>query len=164
MAERLELTVSTLYLETGKDRRTIDQALADNNVKPVRTEGTIRYYHLKDVLPALYEGASLNQATENAKLKRAQTKKTELEIAKLEGELVPIEDVEQDAATTAMMVKAKLSSIPARLAGTLAGTQDDNEIEAILEREVLEVLEELHQGEWEYTAESSDSSSDPENQ
>lgn len=161
MAERIEFTVSALYLETGKDRRIIDQALADNKVQPVRTEGTIRYYHLKDVLPALYEGASLNQAHENAKLKRAQTVKTELEIAKLEGALVPIEEVENDASQTAMMVKAKLQSIPARLAGTLAGIQDENDIEAILEQELIEVLEELHTEKWESSQTPSESTSDP---
>ena len=59
------------------------------------------------------------------------------------GKLVPKADVESRAADIGMVVKQNLLSIPSRMMDELAIESDPREINAILERELRQVLEQL---------------------
>jgi len=61
------------------------------------------------------------------------------------GKLVPKADVESRAADIGMVVKQNLLSIPSRMMDELAIESDPREINAILERELRQVLEQLAQ-------------------
>ena len=84
---------------------------------------------------------------ERARLLRAQADKTELEVAVLRGNLVPIEKVESDWMTIIMAARSRLLAIPSKTAFQIAALKDPHEIERFLKRLIYEALTELAQTE-----------------
>jgi len=89
---------------------------------------------------SLYDSESLTVA--KTRLTKAQAEKAELELAEERGELHRATAVVSVWAENVINAKAKLLSIPSKLAPQLAGLSAA-EIEALLKKEISEVLHEL---------------------
>ena len=115
------------------------------DVRPVsqHSERGWDQYLLDPVVRALYDKQKLDLNEERAKLAKIQTEKQQIEINKLNGELVPIGEVRKEASKVATSIKSKLTSMPARMAGQLSTMSDDAEIESALEEEIQQILEDL---------------------
>ncbi len=88
-------------------------------------------------------GDSAGLSRERALLAREQRLKTNLERRRLEGELVPVVEVEAVWSDLALNVRAKPLGVPTRLAPQLVAMGDRREIEETLRAAVYEALEEL---------------------
>lgn len=143
MASRREFNVDQLVVELDKDRRTIQRAIDNAKLKPVSENERSKFYHIIDVIRALWENETLNLGAEKARLAKMQADKTEIDIKRLNGELIPKVEVEQEASKIATTIKSKMLSLPARMAGTLATVESESRIEDILEKEMRAILEEL---------------------
>nr|BDD47098.1 hypothetical protein 15 [Desulfobulbaceae bacterium] len=88
-------SVSGLSVELGRDRRTIDRAIADAHIEPVDKQGKSKLYRMADVVEALYAKDRLDLSEERAALARAQRIKIERENQlAVERKMIPQEDVE----------------------------------------------------------------------
>jgi phage terminase Nu1 subunit (DNA packaging protein) len=88
----------------------------------------------------------LDLQQERAKLAEKQRRKLELQIAEMEGRLIPAEDVEQRWSKLAFACRAKLLSIPTRLAPEIVNCKNLAQAQAMLTDLVHEALTELSQG------------------
>lgn len=67
-------------------------------------------------------------------------RKTELEVGRMQGEYVPLEDVDRMWSNICGTVASRLTSLPQKLAPTLVAIEDPDTIEAMIEREVREAM------------------------
>lgn len=88
------------------------------------------------------EGVKTLEA-ERTRLVKAQADKTELELEALRGSLVPAAQVIEHWQQFVGSARAKLLSMPSKLAGVLIACTDLNEIEAAVEASIYEALAEL---------------------
>lgn len=90
--------------------------------------------------------ANIAVATKKAELvkKTAEAKIAQLELQERERKLIKVEDVEVDARRVAETVRALLLSLPNRVALSLE-MRAANEIQAILDDEINQVLTKLHE-------------------
>ena len=79
---------------------------------------------------------------EKIRLTRAQADKAEIEIARMEGELIPLADAERVWCALVGAFRAKMLTVPYRAAVESAG-KSEKEIERIVEDMVYEALTEL---------------------
>ena len=125
--------------------------LTERRIRQMRDAGIIR-----EVKPGLYDMkptvqayiAYLRNNTGDLNQQRAELTKTKKELAKLElderkGDLHRTEDIEQALTTMLMNFRTKIMSLPAKLAKTLAGMNDNAEIYDLLKKETDEALDEL---------------------
>lgn len=80
---------------------------------------------------------------ERARLIKAQADKTELEVATLKSELVPVDVVESDWLNHVSACRSRLLAIPSKSAFQIATLKEPDEIERFLKRAINEALAEL---------------------
>ena len=138
------ISINHLAKLTGLDRRTVTKKLA--NVTPIRRGGTKgNFYDSEQVLRTIYLGdegskdPKLDLGQERAKLAKAQTAKTELEVSVLAGKLIKVEDVQNEWSAHIVAFRSKILSIPSKV-GQLV---HDTKIEERVREFCHEALEEL---------------------
>jgi hypothetical protein len=140
------LSINQLSELTGKDRRTIKKRLADVAVHETTATSIIYDTHL--ALPVLFgltdtENAEARLQEEKIKFEAARAERTEIEVAKIKGELVSIEEVAKTVELEYTYVRAHLVSIPSKAAKTLSLIDDPALVKARLEEYINEALVEL---------------------
>jgi len=140
----MKQSISELHLLTGIDRRRIGRALAD--LTPKKGPKGALLYESTDALPALYltpaDGDTYDLTAERARLAHHQANKAALEAKALIGALVPVEEVADVVGEEYANVRAKLLSLPSKVAPSLVGLTT-REIKAELDDLVREALTEL---------------------
>lgn len=96
---------------------------------------------------------------ERLKLYRAQREKTDLETARMRGELLPVEDVANAFNAMAAEVASRLDSVGGRLASTLAGMNNPGEIQTLLLEEMRTIRAGIARS-WHVIADGTDSGDD----
>nr|BFD58902.1 hypothetical protein CKG001_10090 [Bdellovibrio sp. CKG001] len=158
------VTINQIEKLTGSNYRRITKILSDAGVQSVGKDGNAIYYDPKKALPAVFESMGyrtrqqsvvpddaddseiaklLDPQIQNARLAREKTRKLQIEIEILTSKYVLAADVERVWTNIVVAVKARLRAIPSRMAPHLIKKEDPLEIEATLEKEINEALEEL---------------------
>ncbi|QQX80849.1 hypothetical protein JK628_02955 [Shewanella sp. KX20019] len=132
------------------------QAFDNWNVSPEFRQGRSTFYSVRSVLDnrinhvsnKLEEKQQRDPSTldideERARLVAAQADKTELEVKLLKRESVKIEEVTHEWAEMIGNCRAKLLSIPTKIAPKLLGIDDISEAQQILKDAIFEALTEL---------------------
>ncbi|MEN0059591.1 MAG: hypothetical protein AAGB31_12200 [Bdellovibrio sp.] len=158
------VTINQIEKLTGSNYRRIVKILSDSGIQSVGKDGNAIYYDPKKALPAVFESMGyrtrqqspipddvddeevaklLDLQIQNARLAREKTRKLMIEIDILSGKYVLSTDVERVWSNIVIAAKAKLRSIPGRMAPHLIKKEDPIEIEATLDKEINEALEDL---------------------
>lgn len=142
------LSINQLSQLTGKTRATVTKKLAGLKSQPGPKAALL--YDAQEALPVLYaaegnSGGSTEKqlAEESLKLERAKREKLEIEVGRLRGELLPIEEIARTVERQYSYVRAQVRSIPSKLAKPLSLMQDPHEIHERLNEAVDEALIEL---------------------
>jgi phage terminase Nu1 subunit (DNA packaging protein) len=139
------LSMSQLAEVTGLDRRTVKARLA--KIKPHESKTKLILYDAWLALPSLYKSEVGNiaeqSALESLRLEKARADKIELEIARVRGGQVPIEDVALVVEKEYSRVRSSLLSIPTKLARDLSQIDDPRKIQIELETVINDCLSEL---------------------
>lgn len=135
------MNINQLMDFTGKSFRTIKRLLGP--LKPVRSDGRADHYDTKEALKLLYPTHTSELAQESLMLERAKRQKLEIEVATLQGKLIPIEDVAKEVGREYEIVRAQFRSLPTKNAKLLAITTDPIEVQKILSETINESLNEL---------------------
>ena len=85
----------------------------------------------------------LNLTDERARLAKEQADAKEMENAITRGELVYIDDVAKRVEVALSNVKTKLLAVPTKVAAEAAAADDAKEVQALIERHIIEALNEL---------------------
>jgi phage terminase Nu1 subunit (DNA packaging protein) len=85
----------------------------------------------------------LNLTEERARLAKEQADSKEMENAITRGELVYIEDVAKKVEVALSNVKVRLLAVPTKAAPEAAAADDAKEVQALIERHIIEALNEL---------------------
>jgi len=141
-------TLNALSNELGIDRRTLAKRLAD--LLPDREQksgrGVDKSWRLARVIvhlgPPGTSEDELDLGQERARLARAQTEKAELENAVRRGQLLEVSLVERTWQNLMVALRARMLSLPTKLAMELASLTDANSVRARLTDEVAELLDE----------------------
>lgn len=145
MSDLRYLSINQLHEITGKDRRTITKRLAELDAQPGPNNG--KYYDSREALKLLYgSGAQSHEKQlmeEQLNYERARAEKIRLEVDKLKGSLVPIDDVASIVEKEYAYVRAQLLSIPSKMAKPLANINDPQVVKDNLDEAIAEVLGEL---------------------
>jgi phage terminase Nu1 subunit (DNA packaging protein) len=159
------LTLNQLCKLTGKTYRTVKERLS--KVIPIGNDGAEILYEPFAALPAIYAprasprqpdrepeydedgvlidpGTRLDTYQERAKVDRQRWIKLELENQKRRGELLEISDVESAWAQMMGACRAKMLSLPSKLAPQLVSIKDPKKIQQMIKDECRQALEELH--------------------
>ena len=134
------LSISGFADLTGKSRRAIGKALA--GIAPVDKRGNASLYPTREALAAIYGDAVNELAVETTRLKKWQADKTEREVGRLDGDLLPEDEVGREWGSMVMAAKAKLRALPNKIAVRVAGLEVA-EIETAASELVREALTEL---------------------
>lgn len=108
-----------------------DSADDDDVDMPMPTQSTSSIARVSEA----FNKARLAEKTYQAKLK-------ELEYKEARGELIPVDEVRQDAAAAGAEIRGKLAALPSRIAAQCEG-KSAREIEGIIEGAINEALEAL---------------------
>jgi hypothetical protein len=103
-------------------------------------------YSPRVALPLIYETSikdKLDINQENAKIAVLKQRQHLLKLDELEGKLIPIEMVEDTWQKISGAIRARILSMPSKLAPRIAGTTDPRKVEDELIRECHEALIEL---------------------
>lgn len=141
------LNVSQLAEITKKDRRTVTKELA--GLAAVPGPKNSKQYNAIDSLKILLSGGSDSEIEkslleESLRIERAKREKIEMEVAKLRGELIPIETVVKDLEMACSYVRAQLFSLPNKLSMPLAIISDPALVNSKLHNALSECLTELN--------------------
>ena len=146
MADPKLFSINQLSELTQRDRRTITKKLSILEAKPGPANG--KYYELKDALPLIF--APDGTAELDRRLLESQYKyedhraeKMRLEVERLKGQLVYVEDVASVVQKEYTYVRSQLLSIPSKVAKSLSVESDPSQVKAILDDAINEVLSEL---------------------
>lgn len=142
------LNMSQLAEVTGIDRRTVKDRL--QGIDPHAIEGKAIVFDATAVLPILLGLEKVDQkATFNAiqketlRLEKAKADKIELEVAKIRGEQVPIQDVAAIVEKEYSAVRSQLIAIPTKTCLELSTIDDPAIIKSKLQDAINECLIEL---------------------
>lgn len=127
------------------------QDLINEGVIDRKDRGTYDINECRDVyIKKLREAAAgransgdLNLTDERARLAKEQADAKEMENAITRGELVYIEDVAKRVEVALSKVKTKILAIPTKVAPEAAAADDAKEVQALIERHIIEALNEL---------------------
>lgn len=142
-----EMSVNQLSELTGKDRRTIKERLG--STKPVREDKRGQYFDTRAALNLIFssagspKGIEKQLALESLGLEKARREKIEIEVAKMRGDLVNIEDVAKVVERQYSIIRAQFRALPSKLAKLLSMISDPHEVFKIIQDEVNQVLTEL---------------------
>lgn len=142
------LSVSQLSEVTGVDRRTIKERLV--SMKP-DVRGRSHLYLAREAIPMiLFPDGVDDRKTIEKKIREeelryesARADKTQLQVEKLRGELVPIEDVAKVVEREYAAVRAAFLAIPSKVSKELATQDSEIGIKRVLEDHINEALSEL---------------------
>ena len=121
------------------------QAFSKWLVSPVEKRGRESLYYLPEVIAyrlARQEKDQLDLTQERARLAKAQANRAELEVAQLEGELMPASAMLSAWENNVVTCRARLLAIPTKLAAQLGGLEPA-EREAAIRDAIYETLNEL---------------------
>ena len=143
-------SVNGLSVELGVDRRTLSKRLSGLHPDGEGIEGgkTVRRWHLMHVLKHLQAADRVTAAegqavlAGRARLTRARARRAELEVAALERDLLPVDQVVEGWQQLVAAFRARCLAMPSRLAPQLA-MRETREIQAVLTAAVREALTEL---------------------
>jgi len=138
-----EWTVNSLSIELRRDRRTLTKIIAESGLKPVSEGKRSKYYHLADVVGALFGSDDLDLQQERAKLAQKQTEKAELQIAEMRTTLIDAEEVKETWTKYVMSCRAKLLSLPTKMASEVLTVDTLQEAQDVIKLHVNEALKEL---------------------
>lgn len=140
-------SVSRIAELTGYAPRTIKGRLS--KLTPIK-EGRSHLYETKEALPAVYgagDGAPrLDASQEKAMLDRERRKGLELANGKLEGSLLPADEVAEVWAHQVSIAKSHFLALPSRIAPRLLRCSTLRDAEAALRDEIHGILLELSSG------------------
>ena len=139
-------SISALAVELGMDRRTIAKRIA--HVKAAGETAAGKQYRLADVIRAMTDAAAADKAPadyEDAKTRKmtADAVLAEIEVAKARGEVVEIDTMAAAVSEQYATVRARLLALPSKMAPLVVTAKDPTEARDMLERAVVEALEEL---------------------
>jgi phage terminase Nu1 subunit (DNA packaging protein) len=141
-----------LAILTGSTWRTCKKRMEEAGVKPLTREGTADIYDSAVALAAIYAEPTrkdvLDLSAERARLASAQANKTELEVAELKGEMVRREEITTHWSAMISAMRAKLLSLPSKMANQVATPAKAKEAEAKLREQVHQALEEISNDEF----------------
>ena len=145
MSQQDRYTATRLAAELGIDGRRLRDVLT--RVTPVETKGRSKLYLLRDVIPhvAKYLGAPdvIDLNVERARKMKAEAELAEIELAKMRGETINVEVATLVWGEVLSVAKSRLLSIPAKLAPIVAVEDAPAMCKALIEEQVVEVLDEL---------------------
>lgn len=98
---------------------------------------------LREAAAGRANSGDLNLTDERARLAKEQADAKEMENAITRGELVYIEDVAKRVEVALSKVKTKILAIPTKVAPEAAAADDAKEVQALIERHIIEALNEL---------------------
>lgn len=148
-------SISALAVELGRDRRTIAAACAQ--VEPCGSDRRGKLYRLAEVIAVLNPAAKPADADEaRARKLAAEAELAEMERDERRGQLVPISVVERVVSEEYAAVRAKLLSLPGKLAPLVAIEDDEVTCRDLIERGVTEALDELARDAGEIGADAAD--------
>jgi phage terminase Nu1 subunit (DNA packaging protein) len=132
---------------TGKSWRTVKKRLQEAGINPLAREGTRDIYPSDVALATIFADPQrkddLDLTAERARLASAQANKTELEVAELKGEMVRRDEITAHWSAMVAAMRAKLLSLPSKMATRVAGPGKAKEVEALLREQVHQALEEI---------------------
>lgn len=139
------VNIEKLETLTGTTRRTILKRCESIKSKQ---NGRAVEFESKDALPLIYQVGQLNHKSktleeERTRLASAQANKTELDVLVMKKELLPATDVEEVVNNMVSAFKAKILSIPPKLAPVLSVETDTAVVDNILKESMYEALQEL---------------------
>lgn len=129
-------SVSALATEFQKDRRTVAKRLEEVE------EASPGKYLMRMAAPAILGITALDPTQQRAALENARTRKIELEIAKLEGDLLDAGLVRRAVEDMIGRARARLLAIPGAQAGR-ANPEDPKRAEAAIRDGIYDALTEL---------------------
>jgi phage terminase Nu1 subunit (DNA packaging protein) len=139
-------TLNGLAVELKIYRSKLATALATLPPDIEDERGTKKWLMARVVKHLQGQGAGpqkLDRGQEDARLKRAQADKLEMELALRRGELVAAEDVGEYLAGILSALRAKMLALPKRLAPVVIGLKKPAEVSNRMEKDVHEALLEL---------------------
>jgi phage terminase Nu1 subunit (DNA packaging protein) len=145
----MESTISDLCRMTGFVYRTVRSRLDAAGIVAARTEGRSVFYDSVMALPAIYGRADegeLDLSRERALLAAEQRRKLELQNAVTEEKLIDVTEVHKEWTKYVAACRAKLLSLPTKLAPLVIATKDRKAAHDIIKRGVYEALNELADG------------------
>lgn len=89
---------------------------------------------------------AVSKVQAEVELKQKQAKKLDIEIAVMQGELVPARDVELAVAERFSIVKTRLLAIPVTVAPVVMGAKNVHDVQTTIEEAVCDALTELSDG------------------
>jgi len=125
---------------TRKSDKTIKKKL--ETLAPTPGPKGAKLYDSAQALALIYADVG-DLSTERAKLTVLQQEKLEIEIAKIKGEVVAIEDVAKTVEKEYSFVRAHIRQLPSKLAKPLSMVTDPHEVHAAISEAVDECLTEL---------------------
>lgn len=130
----------------GKDEKTLLRWHKDG--LPIRKRGkrgVASQYDTEEVVDWLVAQAGTKKEMDSARIRlaNAQARKVEIEIERMEGEQIALEDMKLLWANVLARFRAKILALPARLAMQLADMNDPKKIERLLKNHCAEALNEL---------------------
>jgi phage terminase Nu1 subunit (DNA packaging protein) len=143
-------SVSGLSVEFGIDRRTVAGRLRD--LEPCDERGRTKLYRMKDAAPLLVEASQSGgdvAARERARKDAAMADKLELELARMQGDMVAASDVLTEWEELIGNARAKFLAVPHKLAPMVANEERVEVCRDLIERQVHAALDELAAGEGE---------------
>lgn len=147
------LSLADFVQLTGLDPRRIQQLKKEGHI-PDNGRGKYRFEHLRGYVAYLQglvqrrkiepeSGELLNLDQQRARKESAMADKIERQNREADGELVNAREVDMMIAETDGIVRTNLLSLPAKLAGELAGTDDPREIQVAIDGAIRKALSEL---------------------
>jgi len=116
------------------------------DIAPFKKTGRIIFYNLKDVI-AYWRNKEKKRETpltdERTRLTRIQADKAEREFELLKNKLHDSDIVKSVWSDIVLRFRSRLLAVPAKLSLGLCNKTEPNKIESIIQKEVLQVLEEL---------------------
>ncbi len=130
----MTVTINYLCDLTGFDRRTIQKRLS-SLPQPANNQ-----FDAPTALKLIYRPDSLDATHERAALDRVRRELAEIQKAERLGELIPAEVVKERWVSVAANTRAKLLTLPGRLAAVLVGSDQSH---ATIEREARKIVHEV---------------------
>lgn len=142
------LSVNNYSEMTGIDRRTIRKRI--EGLTAQRGPGKALLYDAFEVLPRLYQtmgtAADIERlmANETLLLERAKREKTELDVKRIRGEYISVDEIKREVGNEYSAVSQQLRGLGSKLAKSLAILMEPKEIQFRIEESINEILTELN--------------------
>lgn len=143
-------TLQQVAAHLGVSTKTVQDLLANGVIqKQARGEydldQCLKAYisRLREMAASRVGNGDLNLTDERARLAKEQADAKEMENAITRGDLVYIEDVAKRVEQSLAKVRTRLLAIPTKVAPEAAAADDPKEVQTLIERQIVEALNEL---------------------